>query len=135
MAIAQTALASKIIMSKKSASPTYMFVFRGPGDMSTMSPEEMQQSFQKWMAWIAKMKATGQYLAGDPLEDAPAKIVRGPRGATVGDGPFAEAKEVVGGYMLIKAKNFAAAVQLSKACPILARGGSVEVRQIMPFPY
>jgi hypothetical protein len=121
-------------MSTKSDQPTYMFVFRGAGDMSDMSPEEMQQSFQKWMAWISGMKAKGQYLAGDPLEDAPAKVVRGPRGAKVSDGPFAEAKEVVGGYMLIAAKSFAEAVRISKDCPGLARGGCVEIRQVMPIP-
>jgi hypothetical protein len=49
------------------------------------------------------------------------------------DGPFAETKEVVGGYMLIKAKTFAEAVRLSKGCPGLERGGCVEVRQLMPM--
>ena len=129
-----TAPVSKIIMSKKSVSPTYMFVFRGLGDMSSMTPEEMQQAFQKWKAWIAQMRAQGQYLAGDPLEDLPAKVVHGPRGTKVIDGPYAEAKEVVGGYMLIKAKSFAEAVKLSKACPGLLRGGCVEIRQLMPMP-
>ncbi len=121
-------------MTKKSTPPHYMFIFRGKGEMSKMSPEEMQQSFQQWMTWIAKMRAKGQYIAGDPLEDVPAKVVRGPRGAKVTDGPFAEAKEVVGGYMLIKAKSFAEAVRISKECPGLLRGGCVEVRQVMPIP-
>ena len=120
-------------MSKKS-SPTYMFIFRGAGDMSALSPEEMQQSFQKWMAWIARLRAKGQYLAGDPLEDAPGRVLRGPRGAQVSDGPYAEAKEVVGGYMLIKARSFANAVKISRDCPGLLRGGCVEVRQLMPMP-
>jgi hypothetical protein len=121
-------------MSKKSPAPTYMFIFRGLGDMSAMTPEEMQQSFQKWMTWIAQMRAKGQYIAGDPLEDTPGKVLRGPRGTKVTDGPYAEAKEIVGGYMLIKAKRFADAVKISKACPGLLRGGCVEVRQLMPVP-
>jgi hypothetical protein len=121
-------------MSTKTDVPTYMFVFRGLGNMDDMSPEEMQQAFQKWRAWIAKMRAKNQYLAGDPLEDTPGKVVRGPHGAKVTDGPYAEAKEIVGGYMLIKAKSFADAVKISKECPGLARGGCVEVRQLMPMP-
>ena len=119
---------------KKPSAPTYMFVFRNCKGMDDCTPEEMQQLFQKWMAWIAGMKAKGQYLAGDPLEDTPGKVLRGLRGAQVTDGPFAEAKEIVGGYMLIAAKNFAAAVKISQGCPGLARGGSVEVRQLMPLP-
>jgi hypothetical protein len=111
-----------------------MFIFRSRGEMFDLSPEEMQQMFQKWKAWIAKMKAKGQYVAGDPLEDRPGKVVRGPRGAHVTDGPFVEAKEVVGGYMLIKAKRFADAVRLAKDCPGLARDSCVEVRQLMPIP-
>jgi len=111
-----------------------MFVFRNSAAMGNMTPEEMQQSFQKWMAWIKTMKAKGQYLAGEPLEDEPAKVVRGPRGSRISDGPYAEAKEVVGGYMLIAAKNFKDAVRIAKACPGLARGGAVEVRQVMPIP-
>jgi len=118
-------------MSKKSAAPTYMFIFRSADGMDDMSPEEMQQAFQRWAAWITKMRAKGQYLAGDPLEDTPGKVLRGPRGAKITDGPFAEAKELVGGYMLIKAKNFADAVRISKDCPGLQRGGCVEVRQVM----
>jgi hypothetical protein len=116
------------------ATPTYMFLFRNPADMPEASPEQMQQNFQKWMTWIQAMKAKGQYVAGEPLEDDPAKVLRGPRGAKVTDGPFAEAKEVVAGYMLIAAKNFAEAVKIAKDCPGYALGGTVEVRQIMPIP-
>ena len=121
-------------MSKKKTAPTYMFVFRGPPGMSDLSPEQMQETFQKWITWIAGLKAKGQYLAGDPLEDTPAKVLRGPGGAKITDGPYAEAKEVVGGYMLIAAKSFAEAVRISKGCPVYARGGCVEVRQIHPMP-
>lgn len=114
-------------------SPTYMFVFRGSG-MSEGSPEQMQAMFEKWMHWIQSMKSQGQYLAGDPLEDAPAKVLRGPRGKTVTDGPYVEAKEIVGGYMLIKANSFDEAVAIAHDCPAFERGGNVEIRQLMPIP-
>jgi hypothetical protein len=121
-------------MSKSKKPATYMFVFRHRGNMTDASPEEMQKTFQKWMTWIHSMKAKDQYIAGDPLEDTPAKVLRGPRGAKVSDGPFVEAKEVVGGYMLIAAKNFAQAAKIAKDCPGLNVGGTVEIRQIMPIP-
>ncbi len=120
-------------MSTKKSSPTYMFVFREPAGPPDWPPEQMQQVFQQWMDWVAAMKKKGQYLAGDPLEPAPARVLRGPRGSKATDGPFAEAKEIVGGYMLIKAKSLAAAAKIAKDCPGFASGGSVEIRQIMPM--
>ncbi|MCX6953937.1 MAG: YciI family protein [Verrucomicrobia bacterium] len=120
-------------MSKKSPAPTYMFLFRSSKAMPDPSPEEMQAVFGQWMTWIETMKKKGQYLGGDPLEDAPGKVLRGPRGGKVTDGPFAEAKEIVGGYMLIKAASFAEAVKIAKGAPSYNYGGCVEVRQLMPF--
>jgi len=49
----------------------------------------------------------------------------------VTDGPYAEAKDLVGGFSLIEAKDLAQAVEISKGCPILEIGGSVEVRPVM----
>lgn len=110
-----------------------MFVFRNAADLPEPTPEQMQQSFEKWMSWIAGMKAQGQYLAGEPLEEH-GKVLRGPRGTKVTDGPFVEAKEIVAGYMLIKADSFEHASAIARDCPGFETGGSVEVRQIMPIP-
>jgi hypothetical protein len=121
-------------MSKKSKAPTYMFVFRNSPQLPDRTPAEMEANFERWMTWIAAMKKKGQYIAGEPLEDTPAKVLRGPRGAKMTDGPFAEAKEVVAGYMLIAAKNFKDAMQIAKGCPGYNVGVSVEIRQIMPIP-
>ena len=49
----------------------------------------------------------------------------------VTDGPFAEAKDIVGGYTLIEARDLEQAVELSKGCPILEVEGGVEVRPVM----
>jgi hypothetical protein len=57
------------------------------------------------------------------------KVVSGKQ-KSIHDGPFAEAKDVVGGYTLVEAKDLAQAVELSKGCPILEVGGSVEVRPV-----
>ena len=50
---------------------------------------------------------------------------------TVTDGPFAEAKDVIGGYTLVEARDIDQAVELSKGCPIFEFEGAVEVRPIM----
>src|SRR5262249_61064948 len=64
----------------------------------------MQQMMQKWMTWMKDLGAKGHIKdRGQPLEPA-GKLVQG-RQKTVTDGPFAEAKDVVGGYTLIQAQE------------------------------
>jgi hypothetical protein len=121
-------------MASNPTVPTYMFVFRYPEDEPDPTPEQLQKNFARWGKWINSMKAKGIYLGGDPLEDAPAKVLRGPKGKNATDGPFAEAKEVVAGYVMITAKSFAAATKLATGCPAFdLPGRSVEVRQIRPI--
>jgi len=92
----------------------------------------MQQMMQKWMAWMKDLGAKGHIKdRGQPLERA-GKLVEG-RQKIVMDGPFAEAKDVVGGYTLIEAEDLSEAVELSKGCPIFEVEGAVEVRPVMKF--
>ena len=105
----------------------FTYIFRGR--KTSGSPEEMQQHFEKWVAWFKDLNAEG-YIKdpGHPLEPA-GKVVSGKR-KVVNDGPYAEAKDVVGGYIIVEANDLAHAAELSKGCPILEVGGSVEVRPI-----
>jgi hypothetical protein len=105
----------------------FAYIFRGR--KTSGSPEEMQQHFEKWIAWFKDLNAKG-YIKdpGHPLEAA-GKVVSGKR-KVVNDGPYAEAKDVVGGYIIVEANDLAHAAEISKGCPILEVGGSVEVRPI-----
>lgn len=106
----------------------FLFLYRG-GQRPT-SPQEGQQVMQKWVAWMEALGAKGHMKdRGHPLEQM-GKLVKGPQ-KIVTDGPFAEAKDLVGGYSLIEAKDLTQAVELSKGCPIFDHGGFVEVRPIM----
>jgi hypothetical protein len=105
------------------------FTFLYRGNDPSASPEQMQKVMQKWVAWFKELGASGHIKdPGHPLERT-GKVVKGHQ-KSVHDGPFAEAKDVVGGYTLIEAKDLAQAVELSKGCPILEAGGSVEVRPV-----
>jgi hypothetical protein len=106
----------------------YLYIFRG-SDTQTLSPEAMQTHMQKWMAWMKDLTAKGHFKSGEPL-DKQGKVLRG-RNKTVTDGPYAEAKDLVGGYLLVQAKDLDQAVELSRGCPIFERDGSVEVRPVM----
>jgi hypothetical protein len=89
----------------------------------------MQKVTERWVAWMKELTAQGHIKdPGHPLSDT-GKTVRG-RQKIVNDGPYAEAKDVVNGYMLIHAGDLSEAVELSKGCPILDAGGSVEVRPL-----
>jgi hypothetical protein len=107
----------------------FLFVYRGGNeDMSKMSPEEMQQVMQKWQAWIGEAMQKGWMTnPGDALTPE-GKVVNSKK--VVIDGPFAESKEIVGGYSIVKAANIAVAAELAKGCPALFYGGTVEVRAL-----
>jgi hypothetical protein len=105
----------------------FTFLFRGRQNFD--SPEEAQKHMQRWMAWFKELGAAGQLKdPGHPLEPS-GKVVRGVQ-KLVTDGPYAEAKDVVGGYVVVEARDLAHAAELSKGCPILGAGGSVEIRPI-----
>jgi hypothetical protein len=105
----------------------FTYLFRGR--KKSGSPEEMQQRFEKWAAWFKELATKGHMRdPGHPLE-ATGKVVSGKQ-KIVNDGPYAEAKDVVGGYIVVEANDLAQAAELSKGCPILEAGGSVEIRPI-----
>jgi hypothetical protein len=106
----------------------FLFVYRGDGQAEArMTPEEMQQMMQKWGTWIRQALEEGWMTnPGDALTPE-GKVVRS---KVVTDGPFVEAKEIVGGYSVVKAASLAAAAELAKGCPGVLYGGCVEVRQL-----
>lgn len=114
----------------KPAKSQFLLLFRHPKDGPDPSPEEMQQIFGKWMEWMKGMKTRGQFVGADRLEDTGKTL----QGTSITDGPFAEAKEIVGGYVIVEADNLAQAAEIGRGCPGLAGGTIVEVRPIEPLP-
>jgi hypothetical protein len=106
----------------------YMLIFRGTDWHKSLSPEQMQQVVDQWMAWFNGLKSDGVALAGNPLEPE-GKIVSG-RNRVVSDGPFAESKEAIGGYFLLNVASLDEAVAIAQKCPGLPYGVRVEVRPV-----
>ncbi len=107
----------------------FLYLYRGGRD-GQPSPEEAQTIMQKWMTWLKGLGESGHLKdQGQPLEPG-GKLVRG-KARSVTDGPFAEAKDIVGGFTLVEARDINEAVELAKGCPALERDGTVEVRPIM----
>lgn len=109
----------------------FMYLFRGGDEnFNKLSQEEKQAHMQVWGEWMGGLREKGHLLDGLPLA-ADGKVVYN-KGEVVTNGPFAEGAELVGGYLIVSAKDLDEAVEISKGCPIFDyEGSNVEVREIM----
>jgi hypothetical protein len=107
----------------------YLLIFRGTDWHKGLSPEEMQAVVGQWKSWYERLLKDGKVAGGNPLENT-GKVVSGRGGRMVADGPFAESKEAIGGYFLLKVSSEDEAVAIARQCPGLAHGALVEVRPI-----
>jgi len=110
--------------------PQYMLLLRDDGErFRKQSPEEMQKTTERYMAWRKKPFV----VDGHRLEE-PGRVVQKKNGkAEVTDGPFSESREVLGGYYTIEAANFDEALKLLHDHPHVDFG-SIEVRQVFVAP-
>jgi hypothetical protein len=109
----------------------FLFLYRNPAgvNMAPPSPEAMQAMFAAWNGWKTKF---GSEIAdvGDGLKPGGALYKAG----KVTDGPFVEAKEVLGGYSIVQVTSLERAVQIAKECPINEMpGASIEIREMAGF--
>jgi len=107
----------------------YMLLLRGGQNFATASQEEIAAAMQKWKTWIDGLAAEGAYTGGERLVQAAGSGLSG-TARHITDGPFAEGKEVVGGFISIKAENGTQAAEIAKGCPIFDYDGTVEVREV-----
>ncbi len=106
----------------------YLYLYRGGSRPE--SPDEGEQVMQKWISWMQDLETKGHLKdRGQPLEGE-GKVVRGKQ-RSITDGPYAESKDIVGGFTLIEAKDLTQAAELAGGCPIFDRDGFVEVRPVM----
>lgn len=93
------------------------------------SPEQLQVYMKQYQDWVGGIAAQNKFIGGKGLSTE-GKVIKSNNVIT--DGPFAEIKESIAGYIMIKAKDFDEAVTMAKACPILqGHGNSVEVRKVV----
>jgi len=108
----------------------YLFLFRGGLDFTKAPPEQVQEVISKWRSWVDDLSRQGIYNGGERLARHEAAVIKG-TAKVMTDGPFAEAKEIVGGYISIRAEHLQQAIEISKGCPILNFDGIVEIREIV----
>ena len=110
----------------------FMMIFIGADYQELgLSPEELQGRMGKWFAWGNKMKAQGILKGGEALVPVVKRVIGKER--TVSDGPFADSKELIGGYYIVSAENADAVVKVAEDFPDYDLGGTVEIREVMVF--
>jgi len=115
----------------------FVFLFRIDDAASREAmgtPARAQQTMQSWLVWMRELESKGHLKdRGQPL-DRTGQVVRG-TDKVVSDGPYVEVKDLVAGFIVIQAKDLAEATAVSKGCPMLMGGGSVEIRPVMAMNF
>jgi hypothetical protein len=108
-----------------------VLIYNDPKLLQGLSQPEFDATMRDCLAHADELRSKGKLLDTQMLEDAPsARSVRVRKGrTTTHDGPFAETKEVLGGFNLIEAKDMAEAVKIASEFP-WASTGCVEVRPV-----
>jgi hypothetical protein len=114
----------------------YMLTIFGPeGGQEELSPDEAMAAIQPWYEYDQKARQAGVFVAGEGLaESSTATTVRiGANGERIlTDGPFAESKEVLGGFYVLDCKDLDEALDWAKQLPV-TEGAVVEVRPVMDY--
>jgi hypothetical protein len=108
----------------------YLLLFRNTGaeNFAHLSPDRREQLVAQWNSWYDELVQKGKAVEGQPLESDSRVVSGGVGGARVIDGPFAEAKEAVGGFVKLMVSGIEEATEIARQHPALAYGMKIEVR-------
>lgn len=111
--------------------PSYVLLLHDTGSFpEDISPEEIQAIIKRYVDWRERVKGNGRAIAGYKLVDGEGRVVRGKGAeASVTHGPYAEAREVIGGLFVLDAQSYDEALALSRDCPHLDFG-FIEIREV-----
>jgi hypothetical protein len=108
----------------------FLYLYRGTEPATAkLSPQQMQEYMQAFQRWIGELAAAGRLGACAPL--TPSGRTLSGRDGVASDGPYAEAKDLVGGYTVVTATDLDEATNVARGCPFLTIGGSVEIRPVI----
>ena len=110
----------------------YMLILRDdPAKLAHVSPAEMQQIVERYRAWARAQAGRVIPEAGNKLADKTGRVLTSQAGkVSLRDGPFAETKDVIGGYFMVEAPDYDQAVAIARTCPHVEFDGSIEVRLV-----
>jgi hypothetical protein len=114
---------------------TAILILRNDGiDWAQLAREGRSKAlFQKFVDWVADLQRRGVYAGVEGLEQS-GKTVRRKGAGLVIDGPFAEGREAVLGFVLVRVDSIDDACAIAGESPHAEAGGATEVRMVTPFP-
>lgn len=108
-----------------------LLLHEDPKTFGSLSPTDIQDAIREYTDWRERLAGEGRLAGGHKLTDEGGRWMTGGDGAVrVVDGPYSEAKEVIGGYFMIQAADYDEAIEISRECPHLRFGGRIELRQV-----
>jgi hypothetical protein len=116
-------------MNEQTKTSEYLLLFRDSGWEKGLSLDQLQTAMDQFAAWFEELSREGKLKAGQPLERE-GRVVSARNGRVIADGPFAESKEAIGGYLLLTVNDLEEAVAIAKRCPMVQYSLEVEVRPI-----
>lgn len=116
-------------MNNQTSPSEFLVISRGKWD-SDKSPEEIQTAIDDFYQWLERLVDEGKMRRGQRLGTGGKTVTK----KTVTDGPFGEAKEVIGGFWFILARTLEEAAEISKQNPCLQCGLFYEIRPVDPVP-
>jgi len=107
----------------------YMLLFHRMDWDAQCPPEEAQRLIDDIHRWFDNLEQEGKLKGGHPLTEQRI-VIRREGSQTVTDGPFAESKEAVGGFIVLDVASMDEAVAIARTMPVVRYGLKVEVREV-----
>jgi hypothetical protein len=107
----------------------FMLLFRNTQLENRLEREQMSEAMERLNEWLGRWSSRGNIKAGQPLGND-ARVIRKSGTRLIADGPYAEAKEAVGGYVVVFAADINEAAAIAGDWPLLDYGATVEVRPV-----
>jgi len=123
----------KITMPTSSKKSQYLILLRQPAG-APPPQAELQKIMSQFQTWMEGLRAKHEVLSSNGLAPTTGRVLRNADGLNDTNGPYIEANEVVGGYVLLAADSFEEAVAAGRSCPGLNYRMTVEVRTVRTRP-
>lgn len=126
-------MTGKTVQTQEIDMSQYMLLLhQGPGNMADLPREKMMEVVKRYYIWSDEMRKKGKLVGGEKLAAGGVRHIKVKDGKPVAsDGPYAEAKDVIGGYFTIEANDDAEAEAIAGDCPHLWNGTNwIELRPV-----
>ena len=107
----------------------YLLLFRNTQLEKRLPADELQEAMRRLNEWLSRWSERGQMTGGQPLGDE-GRVISGAKQRLVADGPYAESKEAIGGYVVVLAADLDEAARIAGEWPLLDYEATVEVRPV-----